>query len=230
MSSVVNTRGGSDEKDHLHNSKPSAPFKGGPPVRVALYARVSTRNHGQDTEVQLRELRQYCQRQGWEIVGEYTDRITGTKARRPGLDKLMADAANHVFDVVLVWRWSRLARSVKHLHDALEKFNHLDIRFVSMNEGTDTSTSLGKLLFTILGGIAEFERDIVVENIRSGLENARSKGKHLGRPKGPDPRYAVDLDAVSRRNLAGESLHRISQDLGVSVGLLHKRLHAKVRG
>jgi len=162
-------------------------------VKAALYARVSTANNGQDPEVQLRELREYCQRRGWELTGEYVDvGISGTKEKRPQLDRLMADAHRRRFDVVACWRFDRFARSVSHLLRALETFGSLGINFVSLSEAIDTATPAGKLVFTVLGAVAELERSLIVERVKAGLRNARAKGKHLGRPRKvlPDSKIA----------------------------------------
>ena len=153
------------------------------PVKASLYARVSTSNNGQDPEVQLLELREYCQRRGWTITGEYIDvGISGTKERRPELDRLLADAHRRRFDAVVVWRFDRFARSVSHLLRALETFRALGIDFVSLSEQVDTSTPTGKMVFTVLGAVAELERSLIVERVRAGMRNARAKGKRIGRP------------------------------------------------
>src|SRR2546426_2686974 len=151
-------------------------------MRVALYARVSTVNGQQDPEMQLRELREYCTRRGWEVSSEYVDRISGAKGKRPALDRLMADAHQRRFDAVVVWRFDRFARSVSHLLRALETFKALGIEFVSFSEQMDTSTPAGKMVFTVLGAVAELERSLIVERVKAGLRNARAKGKRLGRP------------------------------------------------
>src|SRR3984885_524825 len=152
-------------------------------MKTALYARVST-NNGQDPEMQLRELREYCQRRGWEISQEYVDvGISGGKEKRPELDKLLADAHKRHFDAVVVWRFDRFARSVSHLLRALENFRSLGIEFVSLSEQVDTSTPTGKMIFTVLGAVAELERSLIVERVRAGLRHAKAKGKRLGRPK-----------------------------------------------
>src|SRR5271156_54900 len=156
--------------------------------RVAIYARVSTLNHGQSPEMQLRELREYCQRRGLEIAGEYVDEgVSGGKDSRPQLDKLMADAHRRYFDAVVVWKFDRFARSVSHLLRALESFQALGIEFVSLSESLDTSTPAGKMVFTILGAVAELERSLIVERIKSGMKNARAKGHNPGpKPTGLD--------------------------------------------
>lgn len=120
------------------------------PIRVALYARVSTNNHGQDVTLQTRELKEFVERRGWQFAGEYVDLgISGSRVRRPELDRLMADAHRHQFNVVIVWKFDRFARSVSHLLRALETFQTLGIDFVSLSESLDTSTPAGKMVFTI---------------------------------------------------------------------------------
>jgi DNA invertase Pin-like site-specific DNA recombinase len=162
-------------------------------VRAALYARVSTTNHGQDVGMQTRELREYCQRRGWVIEGEYVDTgISGTKEKRPELDRLMSDAHRRKFDTVVVWKFDRFARSVSHLLRALDTFRVLGIEFVSLSESLDTATPAGRMVFTVLGAVAELERSLIVERVKAGLRNARAKGKRLGRPRKllPDSRIA----------------------------------------
>ncbi|MCZ6489177.1 MAG: recombinase family protein, partial [Acidobacteria bacterium] len=188
-------------------------------IRAALYSRVSTAKHGQDPEMQLRELREYCQRRGWEIVKEYVDvGISGTKEKRPELDRLLADAHRRRFDAVVVWRFDRFARSVSHLLRALETFRALGIEFVSLSEQVDTSTPTGKMVFTVLGAVAELERSLIVERVRAGLRNARAKGKRLGRP-----RMAVDVDKVARLRGQGASWRAVGATLGLSPGTVFSR-------
>ena len=134
--------------------------------------------------MQTRELREYCERRGWNVVAEYVDiGISGAKDRRPELDKLMADARRRRFDVVAVWRFDRFARSVRHLLRALDEFQALRIDFVSLTEALDTSTPSGRMTFTVLGAVAELERSLIAERVRAGLRNARARGVRLGRPK-----------------------------------------------
>jgi DNA invertase Pin-like site-specific DNA recombinase len=186
-------------------------------MRVALYARVSTSDKGQDPEMQLRELREYCQRRGWDISSEYVDAgVSGAKDSRPRLNELMLDANRRKFDAVVVWKFDRFARSTSHLLKALETFQALKIDFVSLTEGIDTSTPVGKLVFTILGAVAEMERELIRERIRAGVRNAQAKGKKLGRPK-----VAVDAAAVASLRAAGHSYRAVAAALGVSVGSIH---------
>jgi len=179
--------------------------------RAVLYARVST-NSGQDPEVQSREIREYCQRRGWPLVGEYVDAgISGAKERRPQLDRLIADAHKRRFDVLVVWKFDRFARSVSHLLRALETFRALGIEFVSLSEQVDTSTPTGKMVFTVLGAVAELERSLIAERVRAGLRHARAKGKRLGRPT-----KHVDPAKVAALRAQGVSWRKVGLRLGVS--------------
>lgn len=189
-------------------------------ARVAIYARVSTLNHGQDVNVQTRELQQFAQARGWQITGEYIDAgVSGAKDSRPELNRLMADAHKRRFEVVAVWRFDRFARSVSHLLRALETFNALGIAFVSLSEQMDTTTPTGKMVFTVLGAVAELERSLIAERVRAGLRNARAKGKTLGRP-----RAAVDAVKIHSLRSQGRSVREIAEELGYSRSLVHKTL------
>jgi DNA invertase Pin-like site-specific DNA recombinase len=180
-------------------------------MKIAIYARVST-NNGQDPELQLRELREYCQRRNWQIWHEYVDvGISGAKERRPELDKLLADAHRRRFDAVVVWRFDRFARSVSHLLRALESFRSQGIEFISLSEQVDTCTAYGKMVFTILGAVAELERSLIAERVRAGLRNARAKGRKLGRP-----RKISSAEVVVRLRNEGASWRVIGRKLGVS--------------
>jgi len=187
-------------------------------MRVAIYARVSTANNGQDPTMQTRELREYCERRGWTVAGEYVDvGISGTKEKRPELDRLMADAHKRRFDAVCVWRFDRFARSVSHLLRALETFKALGIDFVSFSEQMDTSTPAGKMVFTVLGAVAELERSLTVERVRAGLRNARAKGKTLGRP-----RVTVDAARIAALRSQGLSWAKIGEALGLGEGTVRR--------
>ena len=188
-------------------------------MKAALYARVSTSN-GQDPTMQTRELKEYCERRGWKIAGEYVDTgISGAREKRPELDRLMADAHRRRFDAVVVWKFDRFARSVSHLLRALETFKALGIEFVSLSEQMDTSTPTGKMVFTVLGAVAELERSLIAERVRAGLRNARAKGKTLGRP-----RRRVDRAKIERLRAAGQSWNKISKLLKVSRGTITRAL------
>src|ERR1700723_4039639 len=188
-------------------------------MRVALYARVSTTN-GQSPAMQLKELREYCQRRSWKVLSEYVDAgISGSKDRRPELDKLMADAHKRRFDVVVVWKFDRFARSVSHLLRALETFSALGIAFVSLSESLDTSTPAGKMVFTVLGAVAELERSLIGERVRAGLRNAKAKGVVLGRPC-----CEVNVAGIRRLRFKGVSWSKVGRALGVSKATVFYRV------
>jgi DNA invertase Pin-like site-specific DNA recombinase len=148
--------------------------------RAALYVRVSTAE--QSTKVQQSELKAFAENRGWAVMKIYADKISGAKDIRPALQELMADCRNRKVDVVLVWKFDRFARSLKHLVTALEEFKRLHIDFISATEGVDTTIPSGELVFQIFGAIAQFERSLISDRVRSGLANARMQGKQLGRP------------------------------------------------
>jgi len=181
-------------------------------MKVAIYARVSTANNGQDPTMQTRELKEYAERRGWELAGEYVDvGVSGTKEKREALDRLMADAHRRRFDVVAVWKFDRMARSVSHLLRVLETFGALGIHFVSLSEAIDTATPAGKMVFTVLGAVAELERSLIVERVKAGLRNARAKGKRLGRPK-----KFLDGSKIARLREAGRSWRKIARAMECS--------------
>ena len=181
--------------------------------RSAIYARVST-NNGQDPEVQLAEIRQFCIRREWITVKEYVDKgISGSKERRPALDKLLADCRRRAVDCVVVYRYDRFARSLRQLVNALEEFRALGIDFVSLHEGVDTSTPNGRLVFGIFASIAEFERELIRDRVKSGLALAKSRGKRLGRP-----RVNVDRLRIATLRNEGRSWAEICDVLGISKG------------
>lgn len=170
-------------------------------MKVALYARVSTLNNGQSPEMQ-----------------HVDNGVSGSKDSRPELNRLMADAHKRHFDVVCVWKFDRFARSVSHLLRALETFKSLGIEFCSFSEQMDTSTPTGKMIFTVLGAVAELERSLIAERVRAGIRNARAKGKTLGRPQ------AAITDSRLRELLAQNlSFAAIGQQLGCSAATVCRR-------
>ena len=178
--------------------------------RAALYMRVSTLD--QHPETQLYDLRTLANQRGFEIVEEYTDRISGAKARRPGLDQMLKDARQRQFDVVLVWASDRIARSVRHFLEVLDEFNHLGIEFVSFRENIDTGGPLGRAVIVIIGAIAELERNLIIERVRAGMRRAKLEGRHIGRTPLDFDRTAVLRDRardMSLTDIAQE--HRISR-------------------
>src|SRR5664280_2952828 len=186
-------------------------------ARVALYARVSTLN-GQDPEMQLRELREYAVRRGWTVTGEYVDQgVSGSKESRPELNQLVTDAHRRQFDAVLVWKIDRFGRSLKHLVNALEDLAAYGVAFVSLRDNLDLSTPSGRLMFQIIGAMAEFERSLIQERVRAGLRNARAKGKRLGRPPS-----GVNPSQISALRASGSSWRAISREMGVGVATLYR--------
>jgi DNA invertase Pin-like site-specific DNA recombinase len=185
---------------------------------VGLYARVSTTDKGQDPQVQLRELREYCERRGWKITEEYVDAgVSGSKDSRPALNRLMADAHSRRFDTVLVWKIDRWGRSLKHLVTSLADLDALGIAFVSLRDNLDLGTPSGRLMMQLLGAMAEFERALIQERVKAGLRNARAKGKRLGRP-----RVFVSQQRVEMLRGLGLSWRDIAKELGVGVGTVHR--------
>ncbi len=184
---------------------------------AALYARVSTLD--QNCDLQLEDLRRYA-RQRFECLREYVDRgISVTQRHRPQLDVLVKDARKRMFDVVLVWKFDRFARSLKYLIDSLEEFRALGIDFISYTEGIDTTTPTGQLLFHMVGAVAQFERDLIVERVRAGMAHARAMGKRIGRP-----RAEVDLEQVVLFRNQGKSLREIARLLAVPVSRVRRAL------
>ena len=182
-------------------------------MKAAIYARVSTANNGQDPRLQTRELEEYCARRGWTISETYVDvGISGAKEKRPALDRLLAAAHRRKMDCVIVARFDRFARSVSHLLRALETFKALGIEFVSLSEQVDTSTPTGKLVFTVLGAVAELERSLIAERVKAGLRNARAKGKTLGRP-----RVVVDGKRLAALRAQGLGWRKTARALGIGI-------------
>jgi DNA invertase Pin-like site-specific DNA recombinase len=180
--------------------------------RAALYMRVSTKTHGQTTDTQASALYEYAKHRGFEIVQEYRDEgISGSKDSRPALDRLMKDARARKFDVVIVARFDRFARSVSHLLRALEEFSHLGVDFVSLSESVDTSTPMGKMIFTVLGAVAELERSIIRKRVRAGVDRARRQGKRFGRPG-----VIIDREKVARLKTEGRSIQSIAKECGIA--------------
>jgi len=189
--------------------------------RAAIYARVST-HKGQNPEMQLDEVREYCRRRGWKILGEYVDEgISGSKEHRPALDRLLSDCRKRLVDAVVVYRYDRFARSLRQLVNALDDFRALGIDFVSLHEGVDTSTPNGRLVFGIFASIAEFERELIRDRVRSGLALARSRGRQLGRP-----RIVVDASRVASLRAQGQSWASISAEMGIGRGTAQRACHS----
>ena len=191
--------------------------------RVALYARVSTLHGQQDPEMQLSELREYVNRRGLSIHEEYVDQgVSGSKESRPALNRLMSDAQRCRFDAVLVWKIDRFGRSLKHLVNSLADLSACGIAFISLRDNLDLSTPSGRLMFQIIGAMAEFERALIQERVRAGLRNAKAKGRRIGRP-----RQEVDCSRASELRAQGHSWRNIARDLGLGVATVYRALHAQ---
>jgi len=188
--------------------------------RAIVYVRVSTGE--QNLDMQLKELPEYVQRRGWELVDTISDKCTGAKDRIPGLDRLMQDARKRRFDVVVVWKFDRFARSTSHLLRALEEFNALGIDFVSLHESVDTSTPMGKMVFTVLGAVAELERSTIRERCDAGRKAAKRRGIKFGRPA-----VAVNVSKIRDLRESGLSLRGIAAKVGVSHETVSKLLAAQ---
>jgi len=172
--------------------------------KVGVYLRVSTAD--QNPGAQRCDLLQLIQQRGWEVVEEYCDQISGVKARRPGLDRLMNDARRGRFDVVATWAFDRLARSVRHFLQVVDELDHLHIALLSFRENIDTTGPTGRAVMVILSAVGELERNLIIERVRSGMRRARLEGQHIGRP-----RLVVDRDAVVRDRQRGYSIRQISK-------------------
>ena len=186
--------------------------------KAVLYMRVSSLD--QHPETQLLDLRQMAAQRGYEVVKEYTDRISGAKARRPGLDELMHDARRGHFDVVLVWASDRIARSVKHFLEVLDELNHLGTEFVSFREQIDTGGPLGRAIVVIIGAIAELERNLIIERVRAGMRRAKLEGRPIGRRP-----LDLDREAILRDRRLGQSLGKIAREHGISRATVHRVVH-----
>jgi DNA invertase Pin-like site-specific DNA recombinase len=180
--------------------------------------RVSTVD--QHPETQLYDLQQMATQRGYQIVEQYEDRISGAKARRPGLDSLLRDGRRGRFDVVLVWACDRIARSTKHFLEVLDELNRLNIEFISFREQIDTAGPLGRAVVVIIGAIAELERSLIVERVRAGMRRAKLEGRHIGRKP-------LDLDhaAICGDRCRGQSLRQIARGHRISTATVQRVLH-----
>ena len=177
--------------------------------RAVIYARTSTVD--QHTENQVYDLEQLARQRGLEIIKVYRDQVSGTRARRPGLDQLLSDARQGKFDVVLVWACDRLARSVSHFLQVLDELGHLNIEFISYREQLDTTGPLGRAVVVIISAIAELERSLIVERVRAGLRRAKLEGRRLGRPP-----LIVDREAVLHDREQGMSISQLAKQHGIA--------------
>jgi DNA invertase Pin-like site-specific DNA recombinase len=179
--------------------------------KVAIYTRISTTDKGQDLETQLLPLKEYANARDWEIFAVYEERISGSKESRPELQKLLSAAQKRKFDIALVFRFDRFARSSKQLINSLDFFQSVGIDFVSYQENIDTSSSTGKLMFALVSAFAEFERSIIQERVKAGLVKAKAQGKKLGRPK-----KKVDTARIKELRKQGLSVRKVAEVLGIS--------------
>jgi len=196
------------------------PTKTTKPITAAIYARVSTVGHGQDPEVQLQPLRRVAQDRGWQVVGEFVDvGVSGSKESRPELDRMMSLIRSGKVQVVAVHRFDRLARSTRHLLDFLDECRRSNVDFISVSESVDTSTPVGKMVFTFLGAVAEFERSLIIERVRAGVAKAKADGVHCGRP-----RREIDTRAARILLDQGNALRDVAKMLGLPRTSLRRRL------
>ena len=182
--------------------------------RVAIYARVSTIDKGQDPETQLMALREYAERREFEIVGEYIDYASGTQEDRPRYRVLLEAARKRQLDVVLVWRYDRFARSTQALVQALKEFQNLGVDFISYQENIDTTTPQGEMIFTVMASLAQFESALISERVKAGMARAKAQGKRISR----DPIAKSTQHRIAELHSQGVSLHQISKQLGVGYG------------
>ena len=193
--------------------------------RAGIYVRVSTGE--QDTAMQEQELRDYTTRRHWTLRKVYADTVSGAIEKRPGLDALFADCRRGKLDCVVVWKFDRFARSLKQLLHALELFRELGIGFVSCTEAIDTSLPHGEMLFQIIGAIAQWERSLIAERVKAGLQHARSQGKQLGRPP---LRVLTPVEIArlrSERRLTAKPYRKLAAEFGTSVWQVHRLVNRK---
>jgi DNA invertase Pin-like site-specific DNA recombinase len=193
-------------------------------MRAAIYTRVSTLD--QNPQSQLLDLEQLASQRGFAIVKRYVDHgVSGTRARRPGLDEMLADARRARFEVLLVWSCDRIARSTRHLLEVLDELSRLQIQFVSFREALDTSGALGRAVTVIIGAIAELERSLIIERVRAGMRRARLEGRHIGRKP-----LTLDEPAIVSDRARGLSLRQIAKAHQVSTATVRRVLSAHQPG
>lgn len=189
-------------------------------MRTAIYARCSTRE--QSVDLQLDGLRALAAQRGWEIVGEYVDQgVSGTRAKRPALDRLMRDVHQGKVQCVVVWKFDRFARSMQHLVTALNDFRANNIQFLSLQDGIDTSTAAGRMMFGVIASLAEFEREVIVERVKAGMQSAARRGRRAGRPH-----VRVDVARAKLLLAQGESQRAVAKALGIGQATLVRALQA----
>lgn len=190
---------------------------------AAVYCRASTHLQEHSIQNQVSDLQSYAERRGWEVFKVYTDQgVSGAKDRRPGLDALMADARRGKFSVAIVTKFDRFARNAKHLLNALDEFKALEIDFCSVHDAIDSTTPYGKAMFTIIGAMAELERELIRERVIHGVRKARERGATLGRPK-----VSFDLDKARELQVQGLTFTAIGKSLGCSRETIRRALKAQ---
>jgi len=187
-------------------------------LRAAIYARVSTLDGNQDPKTQLKPLREYAARRGFTVADEFVDHASGRGDDRPNYQRLRETVRRRGVDIVLVWRYDRFARSTHSLVNALAEFSSLGVDFISLQEGIDTTTPQGKLVFTIMAGLAEFESSLIGDRVRAGMVRARADGKSIGRPP-LDKKIITHIVALSSQR---KSVSFIQKELGISRGVVVK--------
>ena len=189
-------------------------------LRVALYARVSTLDKGQDPETQLIQLREYAKRRNFEIIGEFIDYASGTSEERKQYKFMMEAAKKRKIDVVLVWLYDRFARSTQALVNALKEFKNLGIDFISYQENIDTTTPTGELIFHVMASLAQFESSLISERAKAGMQRAKAQGKNISRPKLAKNK----LNRIMELKEQGLSMNQISIQSGVAYGTVYNYL------
>ena len=185
--------------------------------RVALYARVSTLDKGQDPETQLVQLRGYAQARNFEVITEFIDYASGTSEDRTQYKLMMAAAKKRKIDVVLVWRYDRFARSTQALVNALKEFQSLGIDFISYQENIDTTTPTGELIFHVMASLAQFESSLISQRVKAGMARAKAQGKHIARP----PISKQMQEKIIELQREGVSMNKISKTLGIAYGTVY---------
>lgn len=193
-------------------------------VTAAIYARVSTQE--QSPDMQLIALREFAKKRGFKIFREYVDVVSGTTESREQYNQLFSDVRKRLVDVVIVWKFDRFARSTKMLLAALDEFHTLGVDFISYQENIDTMSPLGRVMFTLIGAIAEFEREMIVQRVRAGLHKAKLQGKKIGRP----PVASSRKKEVRELRVQGLSIRQICKRVGLSVGTVSKCLEGRRLG
>lgn len=190
-------------------------------MRAALYARVSTTDKDQDVDMQLHELREFAQKRRWEALEFVDEGVSGARAKRPALDEMLKAVKARRVDVVIVWRLNRLGRNLSHLIHLLQDFQVLGVAFVSLKENIDMTTATGRLMAHLVGAFAEFELDQMKDNVRAGIENARRKGKRIGRKPIPP----ITLSRILELHKAKKSIRAIAKTSGAGVGTVQRTIN-----